>query len=254
MQKLLVCILSVFFCAGILYSVVDKDNKAVLETLKASAMTQIDQNQKRINGNKDGTVGDKGLTSTWFGKASYRQFKTMSKSLGLSVKDFEGSHDKEQLAQILTTYLAAARIVVAKAQKKINTDADGTVNPKQFYPAVFGRLTAEEFLNRSGIALKQTTTGKGLGARNQYNKPDGWETKVLNKFESSEWVRGQGFGEKVAESGNNYYRFVQPLEIKKACLGCHGDPKGDKDISGHTKEGYSLNDVRGGISVKIPVK
>jgi len=174
----------------------------------------------------------------------------------LEVKDLKNNNDYNKLSQALTTYLAAARIVIAKNQKLINTDKDGKSNPKNFYPAVFGRYAAYEFKKRSGIVMKQTTLGKGgYGARNsKYNSPDAWETTALKKFESNSWKRGEGFGEEVSEGGKKFFRYMKPLSIKQACLGCHGDPKGEKDISGHIKEGYKLNDIRGGISVKIPIK
>ncbi|KAA3618445.1 MAG: DUF3365 domain-containing protein [Calditrichaeota bacterium] len=229
-----------------------KDNKALLEELKSSAMSQIENHQTLFNTNKDGSVTDKGISPAWFGKASYKQFKTMSKGMEWKVKHLSNNYEVGQLGEALSIYLAAARIVVARSQKKINTDSDGTANPKHFYPAVFGRLTAQEFQKRTGIDIKQTTTGKGMGARNkQYNSPDSWEKMALQKFESNDLSRAIGFGENVTESGENYYRFMYPLEIKKACLSCHGAPRGSKDISGHVREGYELHDVRGGISVKI---
>jgi len=229
-----------------------RDNKTLLEELKSSAILQIEQHQTLFNSNKDGSSTDKKLNSKWFGKASYKQFKTMSKGKEWKIKELAGSNNVEQLGEALSIYLAAARIVVARVQKKINTDNDGTANPKNFYPAIFGRLTADEFRKRTGINIKQTTTGKGMGARNKtYNNPDSWEKKALNKFESNDLSRAIGFGESVTEGGKNYYRFMYPLEIKKACLSCHGAPRGSKDVSGYIKEGYKLHEVRGGISVQI---
>jgi general secretion pathway protein A len=43
-----------------------------------------------------------------------------------------------------------------------------------------------------------------------------------------------------------------PTYIEPACLKCHGGPKGEKDITGHIKEGYKEGDIRGAISVMIP--
>jgi general secretion pathway protein A len=43
-----------------------------------------------------------------------------------------------------------------------------------------------------------------------------------------------------------------PVYIKPACLKCHGEPKGEKDIAGGIKEGYKEGEVRGAISVMIP--
>lgn len=43
-----------------------------------------------------------------------------------------------------------------------------------------------------------------------------------------------------------------PIYIESACLKCHGEPKGEKDITGHIKEGYKEGELRGAISVMIP--
>ncbi|KAA3661069.1 MAG: DUF3365 domain-containing protein [Calditrichaeota bacterium] len=243
-----------FLCALFLLAISDsgKDNKEMLDVLKESAMTVIDKNQKLFNTNKDGTTTDKGVTKKWFARKSYAQFKKMIAGEGIKMKDLVENTDDHQLARVLTGYLAAARVVIARAQKKINTDGDGSNNPKDFYPAVFGRLVADEFYSRTQIKIKQTTSGKGMGARNsRYNAPDAWEKKALAKIEAPGWEIKKGFGEQVVENGKNLYRFVMPLEIKSACLGCHGDPRGSKDISGHVKEGYQLHEVRGGISVTL---
>lgn len=249
-----------FFLLGIFLSMLfsisasapDFDNKTILEELKLSAISQIELHQALFNTNKDSTITDKELTPAWFDKAAYREFKKLVKKKEWKIKELANNYDVNQLSEALSIYLAAARIVVAEVQEKINTDSDGSPNPKQFYPAVFGRLTAEEFQTRTGIELKQTTTGNGMGPRNKtYNTPDSWEKMAFNKFETNYINRAIGFGETVTESGKNFYRFMYPLEIKKSCLSCHGAPKGSKDISGHVREGYKIHDVRGGISVKI---
>jgi len=255
-HKLLIYTLISIFFTTILFGVLVKDNSSTLDELKLSSKNIIEKNQNLFNKNKDGSTIDKKFNGEKFASDSYSLYKKMTSGKSLKGNDLKNSNDYKQLSEALTTYLAAARIIVAKNQKLINTDKDGKANPKNFYPAVFGRYASYEFKKRSGIVMKQTTLGKGgYGARNsKYNSPDSWETKALNKFESSSWKRGEGFGEEVSESGSKYYRYMKPLEIKQACLGCHGDPKGEKDISGHIKEGYKLNDIRGGISVKIPMK
>jgi hypothetical protein len=46
-------------------------------------------------------------------------------------------------------------------------------------------------------------------------------------------------------------RILLPLFYDKACLICHGEPKGQRDISGYPKEGAKEGDLGGAISVKI---
>ena len=230
-----------------------KDNSSYLDELKSSAMHVIKSNQGLINKNSDGSYTDKGLTPDKFAKATRAHFKIMVSSEKWKIEDLQNSNDFEQLAKAISTYLAASRIIVASYQGLINKDKDGSVYSKRFYPAVFGRLVADEFKKRTGIYIKQTTTGKNMGPRNsKYNNPDEWEKNILVKFENEGSKKAKGVGEFVTIGSKEYYRYMRPLSIKRPCLSCHGEPRGEKDIAGYSKEGYVLNEVRGGISVMVP--
>lgn len=180
-----------------------------------------------------------------------------------------GGEEYAEVAHSIATLLESSRIVLARNQEVINTvgakfgeriPENSPTFFKGFVPSRFGRLTSEEFVKRTGISIKQTTLGKGdFGPRNVYNAPDEWEEAALLKL--SNYRRGEGFGEfsplKGATSGL-VYRYMLPLYIEEACLQCHGDPAnsptGDgRDISGHMMEGYKLRELRGGISVVIPL-
>ncbi|HHT9118102.1 MAG TPA: Tll0287-like domain-containing protein, partial [Candidatus Hypogeohydataceae bacterium YC38] len=75
------------------------------------------------------------------------------------------------------------------------------------------------------------------------------------------YPKGAGFGEftKLEGDGVMVYRYMLPLYIETPCLKCHGDPAnsptGDgRDIAGYPIEGYKEGELRGGISVTIPLK
>lgn len=170
----------------------------------------------------------------------------------------------------IANMLLSARIVMAKNLDIINTaeaklgrpiPETGSTSFKGLVPAVFGRFIADEFVTRTGVTVRQTTLGKGkFGPRNIYNAPDYWEKAVLEKFNSSAYPKGVGYGEFATLEGDQklVYRYMLPLYIDKACLKCHGDPAnsptGDsRDIAGYPMEGYKEGDIRGGISVIMPV-
>jgi methyl-accepting chemotaxis protein len=44
------------------------------------------------------------------------------------------------------------------------------------------------------------------------------------------------------------------VSIKQACLSCHGNPVGTDEPYGHKMEGYEPGEIRGGISVALPLK
>ena len=73
---------------------------------------------------------------------------------------------------------------------------------------------------------------------NPKNKPDEWETYALENIEST---RKQYF-EISKIDGKEYLRLMNPLVTKKACLKCHAF------------QGYKVNDIRGGVSVSIPME
>ncbi|MBT3231293.1 MAG: DUF3365 domain-containing protein [Calditrichaeota bacterium] len=69
------------------------------------------------------------------------------------------------------------------------------------------------------------------------NAPDPWETNALKDFE-------KGFSEVssiVILNNKKRLRFMKPLFTEQGCLKCHA------------KQGYELGDIRGGISVSIPM-
>ncbi|MCM0081440.1 DUF3365 domain-containing protein [Geomonas sp. Red32] len=70
------------------------------------------------------------------------------------------------------------------------------------------------------------------------NHPDAWESAALAAFE-----RGvPEYGEMTSFAGKNYYRYMRPLMAEKACLNCHA------------AQGYREGQLRGGISVWIPLE
>ena len=69
------------------------------------------------------------------------------------------------------------------------------------------------------------------------NTPDPWETAALKSFEKG--VKEAGSVERIA--GEEYMRFMRPFLTEKDCLKCHAS------------QGYKEGDIRGGISVSIPM-
>jgi PAS domain S-box-containing protein len=67
--------------------------------------------------------------------------------------------------------------------------------------------------------------------------PDLWEKQALEAFSS-------GQSEAHAEGtidGKRYFRFMRPLVIEKSCLTCHAE------------QGYKVGDLRGGLSISVPM-
>lgn len=69
------------------------------------------------------------------------------------------------------------------------------------------------------------------------NAPDDWEVTALRSFEQSI----DEASEVQTIDGRKYLRLMRPLLVEESCLACHA------------KQGYEVGDVRGGISVGVPL-
>ena len=224
-----------------------RDGRYYFDALKESMIEVLKERQPLINQNADGSAKSETLLPDKVYAGSYATFKTIA-GADFSPASLAGERDPIKIAQMLTSLLQGGRDTVAKLQEAINKEPDGSVKPKKFIPAVFGREVADRFKTKTGAEIKQTTLGKnGHGARNQYNAPDDWEKQALQKVTSPDWPLNQGFG----EAQGNVFRYLKPVYIKEACLVCHGDPEGSPAPYNQIKEGYKVGEVRGGLSVRL---
>lgn len=69
------------------------------------------------------------------------------------------------------------------------------------------------------------------------NAPDDWEKKALKEFEQG----AKEFSEIVEMDDEPYLRYMGAMITEQSCLKCHD------------KQGYKVGDVRGGISVSVPM-
>ncbi|MDX9714277.1 MAG: DUF3365 domain-containing protein [Dissulfurispiraceae bacterium] len=77
-----------------------------------------------------------------------------------------------------------------------------------------------------------------LKLTNPANAPDDFESSALKQFESSS--KKEIFTISDIDS-KKYLRFISPLFIEQPCLSCH------------SHQGYKIGDVRGAISITIPI-
>lgn len=155
----------------------------------------------------------------------------------------------EANARNLTNGVLAVRYVFANNQDLINKDSQGNYEFKHLNPAA----AASQYIDKvneinqlNDIQIKQTSDL----FRNKKDAPDEWEKKVLEVFKNNPNLNL--YSEKQ-QGVKSTYRYAVPLFIEDSCLQCHGEPQGEIDISGYPKEGYKPGDLRGIISVKMPL-
>lgn len=212
---------------------------AELTTLMKSGRMVISDNQALIN---DAAKGDKGLSpDKVLASAKENYKKNTGKTLPTPTPG--GLEERSQKAM-----LDSISEVMSKNQSLINEIGKGY---KGFLPAVFARQVAENFSGKmKGEIVVKLTAPKEL-IRNRTNKPDEWEHSVfVQQFKKPGYVKGQPYTQMVGQN----FRYMVPEYYGTTCLQCHGEPKGEKDISGGLKEGAKLGDLGGAVSLTIPKK
>ena len=58
-------------------------------------------------------------------------------------------------------------------------------------------------------------------------------------------------GEETAVDGKPAFRMLIPEYYSESCLACHGSPEGETDVTGFPKEGGSVGDLAGAISITL---
>src|SRR2546425_475743 len=213
----------------------------LLAVLLDAGRVTVGANQSLIN---DPEKGNKGFTPEVFEKQVIEKFKERA---GVDLIDLKNERVPEMAKKLLPALIDAEKQVVADYQIVINKQGVGF---KGFIPATFGTQAAAKFRAKTGVYLKQTMNPP----RNPKNTPDEFEARVLKAFADPSYPR---HGEKIvsdAVDGGKAIRVMLPLFYLKGCLACHGEPKGEKDISGYMKEGAKEGDLGGAISVKIQLK
>jgi len=91
------------------------------------------------------------------------------------------------------------------------------------------------YAQKEGLYFFHITSLKLL---NPDNAPDDFERAALHDFETKKLEESS----KIEKIGDSYYfRYIAPLYVEESCLQCH------------LKQGYKVGDVRGAISVAVPM-
>ena len=220
-----------------LHAANEAETGELLVKLVQAGRSVVAENQELIN---DASKGDKGFTPQVFHGKQIAKFKEKT-SIDLSKPD--GSSQ----TRLLLALLEAGKDVVEENQFKINKQGIGF---KGFIPAVWGRLTGEKFGQKTGIKLKLT----GTDYRFPGNKPDEFEAEVLKLFADASYPKGKEYTRMTVMNGKPALRMMAPEYAGTGCLGCHGEPAGERDITGNKKEGWKEGGLAGAISLVIPVK
>ncbi len=150
-------------------------------------------------------------------------------------------------ARTLSLQMQAAWDYIDQSQDSINYNSDGRFDFKGIYCSIAGKNIAQNFTRASeGYMIRYARNNP----RSYTDVPDPFEAAALEAFEAGSAAEYY----QVAEyEGRPVFRYASMLQIKRNCLTCHGQERGDFDITGFTKEGMALGDVAGAVSIVIPL-
>lgn len=210
-----------------------------LANMLRAGRTVIAANQAVIN--DPGT--DKGLTGAKVRDDAIKVFKEKTGS------DPDAIIARNPYGKLLAVQIESITEVLDDNQSTINKPG---IDFKGFVPAVFARLVNERFREKIGSEAKIKVTAPINLVRNRKALPDELESTVItSKFSSADWPRNQVFSQLAETDGRAAYRVLVPEYYSKNCLSCHGEPKGEIDITGYPKEGGVAGQLGGVISISL---
>lgn len=211
-----------------------------LATILRSARKVISDNQELIN---DARRGEKGLSSEKVIALTQTNYQRVS-GVALSLSEPGGRRAIAKQA-----LMVAIREVMNEAQPQINAKGVGY---KGFLPVIFAMRVCDKFTHAMGGKIRIRITAPQSYLRNPAHAPDEWESRVFETvFRLTNYPYGKPYSEMTTNKGKPVFRYMLPEYYGPSCLGCHGEPKGSRDISGGIKEGRKLDDLGGAISIAI---
>jgi Protein of unknown function (DUF3365) len=211
-----------------------------LANLLRSARAVIAANQDLIN---DPKGGDKGLTGEVVLEEAIVRFQ---KSTDLDPRTVDPD---TRMGQLFQAQMAAIQEIVDEQQGTINRPGVGF---KGLIPATFGRLVNERFEEKVGDQAQVKVTAPIELVRNRAARPDPWEKEhIEGELLDPTWPKGQVFTAVTQKDGRDAFRILVPEYYSAGCLACHGEPKGQIDVTGYPMEGGQLDDLGGVISITL---
>ncbi|MEE4165259.1 MAG: DUF3365 domain-containing protein [Desulfocapsaceae bacterium] len=118
-------------------------------------------------------------------------------------------------------------------QQSIHTDRGLTLVKRN--PAMVTRELSE-YAEKAGYGWFRVTS---LDPINPANSPDPFEKSSLERFQDKDI---EELTKIIRQDGEKRLRYIAPLKVKSSCLSCHAE------------HGYKIDDIRGALSISIPIE
>lgn len=120
---------------------------------------------------------------------------------------------------------------------------------------------SQKISDEKGLMVARTS----VKYRNFANKPDAWESSVLEQFEQrktkGEALKTMDYSEVTEYRGKKVFRYMKVIPTGDVCLSCHGnnlaEPLAKKILSIYPDDkaiGFKKGDIRGAFTVIQPIE
>lgn len=166
----------------------------------------------------------------------------------LSLQNAQAENEAREKAEVLASEMRAAWDFVDMNQDVINRAEDGTFRTKHLVCVVAAKSISMLFTTETDYSIRFTNDTPRQAA----NAPDEFEQEALAAFNAD--PERKAFWRVVdAGDGTRVFRYTEPLYVTESCLECHGDPVGELDQYGYSKEGMQVGQVGGAMSITEPM-
>ncbi len=159
----------------------------------------------------------------------------------------QAMNEMKEKAEVITKQQIATWEFISINQDNINYDAEGNFEFKHMNCSTVAMGIGMFFAEMTDYHLKPTN----IEYRNAQNAPDEFELNALQQFRIDPELKE--YWSTATIEGKEVFRYMAPLEINESCLSCHGQPKGEIDVTGYAKEGYEIGDSGGALSLIMPM-
>lgn len=191
------------------------------------------------------------------GKALYLFFVVVGLLVSLFSTPVHSSTEKE--------YARQARAKIKEFAQELKNEFQKAYGEKGPLEAISVCTTkASEIANKISRQTGWMVRRVSLKTRNPLDRPDAYETKILQRLEQTPQKKGvrEEISEAVTVGGRKEFRYLKVIRLAPHCTQCHGlKHQISPEIMASLKKnypydqaiGYQPGDIRGAFSVRIPL-
>ncbi|HIJ96003.1 MAG TPA: DUF3365 domain-containing protein [Desulfuromonadales bacterium] len=176
----------------------------------------------------------------------------MALFLALAYNNYQREQDLILKGAVDTARTISRQIIETRDYLSRHVTSEPETN-SALIPQVAASKIAEQITRGSRYYVRQVS----LRYRNPNNRPDEYESALLETFVSSD---ARETWRVTTQSGKKSLRFLSPMIADESCLACHGSfetaPRyiQTRFPKGHFSYGYQVGEVIGAVSVAVPME